>query len=828
MLQDSALSQNYPHVYRYLLCLTGNSDTAADLTQETFAQAWKNRESFEGRSALSHWLYRIAHREFLQALRRRRHQISLEQLGEQVDAQQSARTAAWTDAAELRTLIGKLPVQEREVIILHYFEGYGYAEIAGIVGGTVGRVRHRLSEARVRLRQAMGEGDMSYLNRPLLTALRSWAWLPLEELADLEADLHSDPESAQSADLLFYAAGIIDSRLDRKVHLAAKGIDFVALCRELQQQSGVSLQAASSISTDRVILFCRDRPLRAVMRALSQLFGLAWRRTGVEGAYRYEIGQERQGALLEEALRRRDDNAALLALDSEMQRYCRYLPLSPAQAERAIAGAGPDDRALLENLAGTGWAPIHLYFALPPAAMRALLAGHALSFSPRPTDGQWPLPQGIAQGALTGVQSAYADEMHREDGRSSVEHGPILAGMQLVRVELRLIDAKRGQAALEGKVVYTGQISNSGSGSSDVRYTHKRSILAVGNCQDPTPFRGGSARSGRAQDPTLLQKFRIQPESRSGQRKAAGQEAPKRYAMCEDVLEAVHKATRQDLLGDCFTRPYAWEQVTSAETPLGDALDSLAGTMQMRWRREEDWLQFRTIAFCHERLAEVPVPLLERWSDARRKQGSLGFEDLLEIVQLSDAQLDAPGVAECAEMLYGLQEWNTIRSGLLRPHWRFLESLPPEMRRLAWSGQGLRWEQLSTCLTALQQQRFLALATNTHNEAREERDLAFDALCDVLAEQGQSVGIWSAEDMTSATLHVRFVPLSPLCDGWDTLGSALPASEGIDAGVLPDVAFIYTFGSVQSGFWRCEIRSNGTSWRQDPRTPLHAIGANHP
>src|SRR5438034_2873312 len=59
----------YPGVYRYLLYLTGRPEAAEDLAQETFLQVWRRLETFEGRAPLRLWLHRIAHREFLQALR---------------------------------------------------------------------------------------------------------------------------------------------------------------------------------------------------------------------------------------------------------------------------------------------------------------------------------------------------------------------------------------------------------------------------------------------------------------------------------------------------------------------------------------------------------------------------------------------------------------------------------------------------------------------------------------------------------------------------------------------------------------------------------------
>src|SRR5439155_13994197 len=88
----------YPGVYRYLLYLTGRPEMAEDLTQETFLQAWRRLETFEGRSALKPWLHRIAHREFLQALRSQRLPVSLEEMGELP----APHGLEWAEAVELR------------------------------------------------------------------------------------------------------------------------------------------------------------------------------------------------------------------------------------------------------------------------------------------------------------------------------------------------------------------------------------------------------------------------------------------------------------------------------------------------------------------------------------------------------------------------------------------------------------------------------------------------------------------------------------------------------------------------------------------------------
>jgi RNA polymerase sigma factor (sigma-70 family) len=153
--------QYYPSVYRYLLGRTGRPETAADLTQETFLQAWRSLDTFDDRMPLRPWLLRIAHREFLQALRSRRPATydfgtdtqSLDAIAELPDP----GAAGWTEAVELREALRVLPAEERELVVLHYLEGYRCEEIAQILGIPLGRVRHRLVDARARLRSALQE-----------------------------------------------------------------------------------------------------------------------------------------------------------------------------------------------------------------------------------------------------------------------------------------------------------------------------------------------------------------------------------------------------------------------------------------------------------------------------------------------------------------------------------------------------------------------------------------------------------------------------------------------------------------------------------------------
>src|SRR5213083_2523083 len=89
------VGEYYPRIFHYLLYLTGQRDGAEDLTQETFLQAWRRLETFDERLALGPWLYQIARREFLQALRRQR-RVSVEQVTASLEeiAEVAARPAS--------------------------------------------------------------------------------------------------------------------------------------------------------------------------------------------------------------------------------------------------------------------------------------------------------------------------------------------------------------------------------------------------------------------------------------------------------------------------------------------------------------------------------------------------------------------------------------------------------------------------------------------------------------------------------------------------------------------------------------------------------------
>src|SRR5262249_20242099 len=147
---------------------------------------------------------------------------------------------------------------------------------------------------------------------------------------------------------------------------------------------------------------------------------------------------------------------------------------------------------------------------------------------------------------------------------------------------------------------------------------------------------------------------------------APGESASEPRVTTGDVLEALHRATGLPIVSDYYTRLYKPAEVSARGQVLREVLDRLADTMRLRWKRDGEWLQFRTATYYDDHLKEVPNRLLAHWAAARRRQGFLSLDDLAEIAQLPDPQLDGAEMAEGAKECFGLAEWDLLRDRTLR------------------------------------------------------------------------------------------------------------------------------------------------------------------
>lgn len=163
------ISAHSPGVYRVALRLMRDEAEAEDVMQETFLNAFRAIGSFDGRSSLSTWLYRIAHNSALMRLRRARPDtLSVDgpELSDDEGALVPQQLFDWcclpeqefasSEArSELEAAIRALPEKLRAVFILRELEGLSTEETAQALEVSDDVVKTRLHRARMGLRERL-------------------------------------------------------------------------------------------------------------------------------------------------------------------------------------------------------------------------------------------------------------------------------------------------------------------------------------------------------------------------------------------------------------------------------------------------------------------------------------------------------------------------------------------------------------------------------------------------------------------------------------------------------------------------------------------------
>lgn len=153
-----------PRLYGYLLRLVRRPELAEEALNDTLLVVWERAASFRGGSQVSTWIFGIAYRKGLKALaRHERREIGADAgAGEEpvADGGPERDLAASELTREVAEALERLPVEQRAVVELTYFQNLPYREIAEIVGCPVNTVKTRMFHARRRLREMLPDLGM--------------------------------------------------------------------------------------------------------------------------------------------------------------------------------------------------------------------------------------------------------------------------------------------------------------------------------------------------------------------------------------------------------------------------------------------------------------------------------------------------------------------------------------------------------------------------------------------------------------------------------------------------------------------------------------------
>ncbi len=153
-------------VYNVCYRTLGNSEDAADASQDAFVSAFRGLKSFKGSaSGLRSWLLRIAVNVCYDQVRRKQRRPA-----ESLDAQQDheisivdpaqgpeQHSLGAETARHIQEAIDQLPPEQRLAVVLCDVQGLSYDEAADVMAVELGTVKSRLSRARAQLRVLLTE-----------------------------------------------------------------------------------------------------------------------------------------------------------------------------------------------------------------------------------------------------------------------------------------------------------------------------------------------------------------------------------------------------------------------------------------------------------------------------------------------------------------------------------------------------------------------------------------------------------------------------------------------------------------------------------------------
>lgn len=148
-------------LFAYLYRLTGGREETEDLLQDVFIKAFKNLHSYDTQRKFSSWIYRIAHNEAVNHIKRKslKRFISWEDITATKDMLKMSSSEEGADTVQIReetrqevdTAIGRLPFKYKQVLTLRYYSEKSYEEISEILGKPVNTVGTLINRAKKKL-----------------------------------------------------------------------------------------------------------------------------------------------------------------------------------------------------------------------------------------------------------------------------------------------------------------------------------------------------------------------------------------------------------------------------------------------------------------------------------------------------------------------------------------------------------------------------------------------------------------------------------------------------------------------------------------------------
>lgn len=143
-------------VYAVALRVLGDPMAAEDVLQEVFMQLWRNPQLFDSsRGSMAAWLSVVTRHKAIDQLRKRRPETDVNDVQLFTDSKLDEHVHRNIEMEKVRTVLDKMPQDQRSSLEMAFFEGLTHTEIAEKTGTPLGTIKTRIRSALATLRKSM-------------------------------------------------------------------------------------------------------------------------------------------------------------------------------------------------------------------------------------------------------------------------------------------------------------------------------------------------------------------------------------------------------------------------------------------------------------------------------------------------------------------------------------------------------------------------------------------------------------------------------------------------------------------------------------------------
>jgi len=149
-------------LYKQALWMVGNSDSAEDIVQDTFYEAWRAMGKLKEQEKALAWLLTILRRIVYKEYKYRKESKDLFIHSDSVPEQ--GKDSFVAELIDLKKAMGQLSIEQRECILLSALHGFSYEEISLQLNIPIGTVMSKISRTKQKLQTLLGD-DSSLSNK---------------------------------------------------------------------------------------------------------------------------------------------------------------------------------------------------------------------------------------------------------------------------------------------------------------------------------------------------------------------------------------------------------------------------------------------------------------------------------------------------------------------------------------------------------------------------------------------------------------------------------------------------------------------------------------